>query len=144
MPYDMHLGLKLNYGVEDPGLVTHTERKAKSNGQMDGQIGQIERPFQTDDPRGAWRLSADAHAWHRWSLKATMEARLTARSNSPHMVNGEWVRGCPCRVVGACVRKVRHGPIRRGGGGSDYCTTVWHTYIARALSLSLSASQNKI
>lgn len=33
------------YGVEDPG---HTERKTKSDGQMDGRIGQIERAFQTD------------------------------------------------------------------------------------------------
>lgn len=48
-----------------------------------------------------------------------MEARLTARSNSPHMVNGEWVRGCPCR--GRCVseRVVMDQFAGRRGGRLD-------------------------
>lgn len=76
-----------------------------------------------------------------------MEARLlTARPNSPHMVNGEWVRGCP---RGRCVsgRVVMDQFARRDGG----CQTTTHLYYrsvvaehrARFLPLSLALSLSK-
>lgn len=52
-----------------------------------------------------------------------MEARLTARSNSPHMVNGEWVRGCPSPSCGRCVCQEgpswTNSPTRRRGLPTD-------------------------